>query len=182
MAGKSTFLKSLGISVYLAHAGFPVPARYMKISLLSGISTTINIPDDLNLGYSHFYSELIRIRKVAESIKKNHDMLIIFDELFRGTNVKDAHEGSLAIISAFAGIKTCFFAVSTHLMEIAEELRDKKSILFNYFEVENKNGMPEYKYKLKNGITDLRLGMHLIRQERIIETINEIGDSKRKPV
>ena len=174
MAGKSTFLKSLGIAVFLAHAGFPVPATSMKISLLSGLSTTINIPDDLNLGYSHFYSEVLRIKKVAEHIRDNGSMLVIFDELFRGTNVKDAFEGSVAVISEFSKLRSCFFAISTHLVEVAEHLSDHRNIKFRFFEVKNNDGMPEYTYQIKEGVTDTRLGMHIIRQEKILETIRSI--------
>ena len=175
MAGKSTFLKSLGIAVFLAHAGFPVPAASMRLSLLSGLSTTINIPDDLNLGYSHFYSEVLRIKKVAGHISENGNMLVIFDELFRGTNVKDAFEGSVAVISAFSELRNCFFAISTHLVEVAEHLSDHKNITFRYFEVITKDGMPEYTYRMKEGVTDTRLGMHIIRQEKILEIIRSVN-------
>ncbi len=57
-------------------------------------------------------------------MKSNRNMLVIFDELFRGTNVKDAMEGSLAVISAFLHVTSCFFAISTHIVEIAERLQD----------------------------------------------------------
>ncbi|MDR2036603.1 MAG: hypothetical protein LBQ60_01625 [Bacteroidales bacterium] len=179
MAGKSTFLKSIGIIAYLAHCGFPVPAKKVRISTLSGLSTTINIPDNLNLGYSHFYSEVLRIKKVAESMKSNRNMLVIFDELFRGTNVKDALEGSLAVISAFSQVKSCFFAISTHIVEIAERLTEKDNILFCFLEIKSENGMPVYTYKLKEGVTDTRLGMYIIQQEKIIETIHAITDKNQ---
>jgi len=61
MAGKSSFLKAFGIAVYLAHLGFPIPASRMKISQFDGLVSTINLSDDLNLGLSHFYSEVITI-------------------------------------------------------------------------------------------------------------------------
>jgi len=56
MAGKSTFMKSLGVALFLAHAGFPVPARRMEFSVFDGIYTTINLPDNLGMGASHFYA------------------------------------------------------------------------------------------------------------------------------
>ena len=180
MAGKSTFLKSFGIAVFLAHTGFPVPATSMKMSLLSGLSTTINIPDDLNLGYSHFYSEVLRIKNVAEQIKETGDMLVIFDELFRGTNVKDAFEGSVAVISAFSELRTCIFAISTHLIEVAEHLSDHKNITFRYFEVITKEGMPEYTYRMRDGVTDTRLGMHIIQQEKVLETIRSVNTQSQQ--
>src|SRR5690606_29557635 len=105
MAGKSTFLKSLGISVYLAHLGFPVPSKSMRTTVYQGLVTTINLSDHMDRGYSHFYSEVNRIKEVAQMINSRKRMFVIFDELFRGTNVKDAYDASLLIIDAFAQIK-----------------------------------------------------------------------------
>lgn len=173
MAGKSTFLKALGVAVYLAHTGFPVPAGKMKLSMMSGLCTTINISDNLNSGYSHFYAEVMRIKDVANKLKTNKNMLILFDELFRGTNVKDAYDGTLAIVSALARIKTSFFVISTHIIEVAKELKPE-NIQFGYFEILEENGHPKYSYKLREGVSDVRLGMYIIKNEGLIELINEI--------
>lgn len=175
MAGKSTFLKALGLSAYLAHIGFPVPASKMRLSALSGISTTINLADDLNLGYSHFYAEVKRIRNVAEMLESHPNMLVIFDELFRGTNVKDAYDGTLAIASAFSAVKSSFFVLSSHIVEVAETLEQKDGIQFGYFEVNAPTGDPSYTYRMKEGISDIRLGMHIIRKEGLIDFINKLS-------
>lgn len=175
MAGKSTFLKSLGISVLLAHAGFPVPAENMIISTLTGLYTTINIADSLNSGYSHFYSEVLRIKGVANELKHNK-ALVIFDELFRGTNVKDAYDGTLAVISAFTEVRNSFFAVSTHIVEAAYKLENISSIQFSHLEIVRKGNIPTYTYKLKGGITEDRLGMYILEQEDLIKTIKEINN------
>ncbi|MDR2953681.1 MAG: hypothetical protein LBV43_01200 [Prevotella sp.] len=178
MAGKSTFLKSLGLAVYLAHAGFPVPASYMKLSLLAGLCTTINISDNLSSGYSHYYAEVMRIKNVAEKLKENPNMLVIFDELFRGTNVKDAYDGTLAVVSAFAKLKSAFFVISTHIVEVTKGLDANDNIQFSYFEIIEKNGHPEYTYKLRQGVSDVRLGMYIINKEGLIELINNISNTK----
>ncbi|MDU1892283.1 MAG: hypothetical protein E6767_16485 [Dysgonomonas sp.] len=180
MAGKSTFLKALGVAVYLAHVGFPVPAKAMRMSLLSGLCTTINISDDLSSGYSHFYAEVMRIKNVAERLQTNPNMLVIFDELFRGTNVKDAFDGTLAVVSAFSQIKDSFFVISTHIVEVADELKSKDNIQFGYFEIKEENGHPAYTYKLKNGVSTDRLGMYIIRREGLIELINNINKVERQ--
>lgn len=174
MAGKSTLLKSLAIAVFLAHVGFPVPATQMNISSLSGISATINLTDDLSSGYSHFYAEVMRIKQVTMKLKERRNMLIIFDELFRGTNVKDAYDGTAAIIKAFSGIKEVFFVVSTHIVEVAEELDMIKNMRFNYLDIERKDGHPTYSYKVKEGISKDRLGLYIIEREGIIDLINEM--------
>ncbi|MCX2473459.1 hypothetical protein OQZ33_03855 [Pedobacter sp. MC2016-05] len=66
MAGKSSLLKSLGLTIYLSHLGFPVPAEEMKLSVLNGLVTTINLPDNINDGLSHYYTEVKRVKEVAE--------------------------------------------------------------------------------------------------------------------
>ena len=174
MAGKSALLKTLGIVAYLAHVGFPVPASKCRISILSGLFTTINLSDNISLGYSHFYAEVARIKMIAEKLKENSNMLIVFDELFRGTNIKDAHDGSLAIISAFSKINTCFFAISTHIIEVAENMNNLNynGICFKQMDVIEKDNAFEYTYQLIDGISDKRLGMHIIEKEKIIDIIN----------
>ena len=176
MAGKSTFLKALGISVYLAHVGFPVPARQFKMSLMSGLCTTINISDNIQSGHSHFYAEVLRIKQVAQQLKKNRNIMVIFDELFRGTNVKDAYDGTLAIVSAFAQIKSSFFVISTHIVEVTEELKVNNNINFRYFDIREEDGHPVYTYQLKEGMSSDRLGMYIIKKEGVIEMIHDVLD------
>lgn len=106
MAGKSTFLRSLSTAVYIAHMGFPVAASYMSFPVMDGIYTTINLPDNLGIGASHFYAEVLRVKKVAQELHAGKSLFIIFDELFRGTNVKDAHEATVAITNAFSKKRT----------------------------------------------------------------------------
>ena len=173
MAGKSTFLKAFGVAVYLAHMGFPVAAAFMRTGGFNGLFSTINIADDLNKGYSHFYSEVLRVKNVAEEINRTGNLIVIFDELFRGTNVKDAHDASLSIISAFAGVKGSVFLVSTHIMEVADQLRRSKNIRFGYFHTTIDGKTPVYSYRLHDGVTEERLGMLIIENEGIVEIINE---------
>lgn len=175
MAGKSTILKSLAIATFLAHVGFPVPASKMNFSLLTGISTTINIADDLSSGYSHFFAEVMRVKQVAEKLKEHKNMLIIFDELFRGTNVKDAYDGTEAVIKAFAKVKDSFFVVSSHIVEVADELKKLENVKFNYMNIEHRDGHPTYSYELKEGISNDRLGMYIIQKEGLIDLIESCG-------
>lgn len=174
MAGKSTLLKALATAVFLAHIGFPVPASSMDISVLSGLSTTINIADDLSSGYSHFYAEVMRVKSVALKLKEKKNMLVIFDELFRGTNVKDAYDGTSAVIRAFSNVHGAFFVVSTHIVEVADELKDIQNLKFNYMSIERVDGHPTYSYLMKDGISKDRLGLYIIEQEGVIDLINEI--------
>ncbi len=75
MAGKSTFLRSLSTAVYIAHMGFPVAAKNMEFSVMDGIYTTINLPDNLGIGASHFYAEVLRVKKVAAALSTGKSYL-----------------------------------------------------------------------------------------------------------
>jgi DNA mismatch repair protein MutS len=171
MAGKSSLLKSIGIAIYLSQVGFPVPAQHMVTSAFKGLITTINLADDVEQGHSHFYKEVLRVKQVAEKLNQSKDVFVIFDELFRGTNVKDAYDASLAIIAAFAEVKTCFFIVSTHIVEVAHELSSIENINFRHMETIFEDANPVNSYKLKEGITEERLGMWIVKNERILEII-----------
>ena len=177
MSGKSTFLKAFGLAVYMAHLGFPVAAASMRTGIFNGLFSTINIADDLNKGYSHFYSEVLRVKSVAEKINQTGNLVVIFDELFRGTNVKDAHDATLAIISAFARVRGSVFLVSSHIMEVADRLRTVANIRFGYFHTSIDGKTPVYNYRLREGVTEDRLGMLIIENEKIIEIISQAQKS-----
>jgi len=172
MAGKSTFLKAFGVAIYLAHIGFPVPAASMRTGVFNGILSTINISDDLSKGYSHFYSEVLRVKNVAEEINRTQHMVVIFDELFRGTNVKDAYDASLAVIAAFSKVKGSVFLLSSHILELTDQLAKLENICFGYFQTSIEGKTPIYSYRLHEGVTEERLGMLIIENERIVEIIH----------
>lgn len=174
MSGKSTFLKTVGLMVYLAHLGFPVPAKKLSLSLFDGLFTTINLTDNLNLGYSHFYSEVRRVKDLVIKINTEKKLFIIFDELFRGTNVKDAYDASLMIISSLAKIKNNLFFISTHILEVAENINTKDSIIFKCFESDLINEQPIYDFKIKEGVSKERIRLLIIKNENIIEILDEI--------
>lgn len=172
MAGKSTLMKSFGIAVYLAHMGFPVAAKAMHFRVQDGMYTSINVPDNISLGYSHFYAEVLRVKKVAIEVSRNKRLVIIFDELFKGTNVKDAFDATLAVTEALAEKKNCTFMVSTHIIEVGQELGKRcHNVIFEYLPTVMKGKMPTYTYKLEQGITSDKHGMIIINNEKILETI-----------
>lgn len=174
MAGKSTFMKSLGIAVYLAHMGFPVSAKDMRFSVRDGLYTSINVPDNLNLGYSHFYAEVLRVKKVAEEVAKGNALVVIFDELFKGTNVKDAYDATLAVTREFSTYHGSFFVISTHIIEVGDTLRTTcDNLQFSYLPTIMENNVPRYPYTLKAGITSDRHGMVIIENEKILEMMED---------
>lgn len=172
MAGKSTFMKSFGIAVYMAHMGFPVAAEKMTFSVCDGMFSSINISDDLQMGYSHFYAEVMRVKKVAEQVSSGKNLVVIFDELFKGTNVKDAYDATTAIVEAFSVNRNCSFIISTHIIEAGHTLKEKCSnFKFVFFPTIMHGTIPFYTYRLEDGISGDRHGMLIIRNEKIIETL-----------
>ncbi|WP_225874755.1 MutS-related protein [Pedobacter hiemivivus] len=171
MAGKSTFMKSFGISQYLAHMGFPVPARELEFSVKDGIYTSINVPDNLNMGYSHYYAEVLRVKKIALEVSESKNLIVIFDELFKGTNVKDAYDATLSVTEAFGENRNCSFIISTHIIEVGEELKRCKNLQFKYLPTIMNGVVPTYTYKLQTGITTDRHGMMIIENEKILDII-----------
>jgi DNA mismatch repair ATPase MutS len=169
MAGKSTFMKSFGIAIYLGHMGFPVAAEQMTFSIRDGIYSSINVPDNLALGLSHFYAEVLRVKKVAEEVSAGKDLVVIFDELFKGTNVKDAYDATLAVTEAFSQYRNCFFIISTHIIEVGETLRERcDNLQFAYLPTVMEGTVPRYTYKMVRGITTDRHGMMIIENEGIL--------------
>ncbi|WP_158994108.1 DNA mismatch repair protein [Mucilaginibacter sp. L196] len=176
MAGKSTFMKAFGINIYLAHMGFPVAASHMEFSVKEGIYSSINVPDNLDMGYSHFYAEVLRVKKVAEEVSKGKDLVIIFDELFKGTNVKDAYDATLAVTAAFSEYRNCLFIISTHIIEAGEVLKQQTNIQSLYLPTIMNGTIPTYTYKLQPGISSDRHGMMIIENEGILEIIRSAAN------
>lgn len=122
MAGKSTTLKALTLAVWLAHCGLPVPVKSMVCPLYEGIYTSINLPDSLRDGRSHFMAEVLRIKEVMQKALTGKRCLVVLDEMFRGTNAKDAFEASLAVNELLKRFSCCHFLISTHILEYAESI------------------------------------------------------------
>lgn len=174
MAGKSTYMKSFGIAVYLAHMGFPVPAESMEFSVKDGLFSSINVPDDLEHGYSHFYAEVLRVKTVAQAVDSGKNLVVIFDELFKGTNVKDAYEATLSITEAFCRHSNCIFIISTHIIEVGHALQNRSAnIRFLFMPTVMQGNIPTYTYRLKEGITADRQGMMIIENEKILDLIHQ---------
>jgi len=174
MAGKSTLMKSVGVAVYLAHMGFPVAAGQMKFSIKDGLFSSINLPDDINQGLSHFYAEVLRVKTVAGEVSRSKNLLVIFDELFKGTNVKDAFDATLAVTRALAEHDNCSFIISTHILEVAAELRKShQNIQFSFMPTIMDGKVPTYPYTLKEGVSADRHGMMIIENEGILDMLTQ---------
>lgn len=175
MAGKSTLIKAVGLSVYLAHLGMGVPADSMKLTLFEGMLSNINVADNITKGESYFYNEVQRIKETILRINDERKWLILIDELFKGTNIQDAMKCSLAVIEGLSNMKNGLFILSSHLYEIGEELKKISSISFKYFETELKDNKLLFSYTLKDGISKDRMGYLILQQEGVTTLLQQIG-------
>ena len=167
MSGKTTLLKSIGLSVYLAHLGLGVPADYMKLTYFEELISDINTRDNINRGYSYFFNEVRRVKNISSKISSNKRILVILDELFRGTNIKDAFDGTELVINGFTRWEKSLFILSSHLVELDKKIKKNPNIAFKYFDSQVINNKPHFNYILKNGVSKKRIGLLILENEEI---------------
>ena len=166
MSGKSTLLKAMSLCVYLAHTGLAVPASKAVMHFFSTISVAINLTDSIVSGYSHFMSEIITLKNVLTEAKTDARCFAVFDELFRGTNIEDALEISIATIKGLTHFPNSLFFISTHLhqLKVMEEIKTNK-ISTCFIDCKFTDNIPTFTYQLKEGWSDLKLGRILFEKE-----------------
>jgi len=175
MAGKSTFIKAVGVSAYLAHLGMGVPAKAMQLCVFAGLLSNINVADNIVKGESYFFNEVQRIKATVEKINDGKKWLILIDELFKGTNVQDAMKCSITVIEGLQKLQNAAFILSTHLYEIGDSLRPYPNIQFKYFETAVNNGQLVFNYKLLDGISNDRLGYLILQREGVVDMLENLG-------
>lgn len=174
MAGKSTFIRSVGTALFLAHIGMGVPAKEMKLSLFDGLLSNINVMDNIVKGESYFYNEVQRIKATVQKISDGRNWLILIDELFKGTNVQDAMKCSTTVIEGLLKMQNSVFILSTHLYEIGDSLRQYPNIIFNYFETIVEKDQLQFNYQLKEGISNDRLGYVILKNEGVVDMLQRL--------
>lgn len=174
MAGKSTLIKAVGLSIYLSHLGMGIPAASMKLSTFDGLSTNINIADDVTKGQSYFFKEVLRVKETIDKIKSGKRWMILVDELFKGTNIIDAMHCSIDVIDGFSKVKNALFVISTHLYEIAENLQHAENVTFKHMETVVDGDQFRFTYQLVDGISNERIGHRIMKQEGVIKMLREL--------
>lgn len=150
MAGKSTFLRTLGINMVLAYAGAPVCAAQMELSIFK-ILTYMRIKDSLNESTSTFKAELNRLKMILENVAIHQNAFVLIDEMLRGTNSKDKFLGSKAFIEKLitVGTPTLF---ATHDLQLSELKAVHETTVRNYhFDIQIDEGEMNFDYKIKQG-------------------------------
>ncbi|HVZ56923.1 MAG TPA: hypothetical protein VG870_09730 [Chitinophagaceae bacterium] len=174
MAGKSTLIKAVGSSVFLAHLGMGVPALRMRLTQFDGLLSNINVVDNIARGESFFFNEVQRIKNTIQKINDGRKWLVLIDELFKGTNVQDAMKCSTTVIRGLIKIRNSLFILSTHLYEIGEELRIYPNISFKYFETNVEDDQLVFSYQLRDGISNDRLGYVILKREKVVDMLENL--------
>lgn len=151
MAGKSTFLRTVGVNMLLAGCGAPVCAQQMKITPLD-IVTSIHTIDSLANNESYFYAELKRLKMIIDMLKRGQKVFIILDEILKGTNSRDKQSGSKALIEQLISLKAAGI-IATHDLSLGElEERFPDHVQNHCFEIIIEEDRLDYDYLLKRGI------------------------------
>jgi ABC-type multidrug transport system fused ATPase/permease subunit len=151
MAGKSTFLRTIGVNLCLAYAGGPVNATHMETSLFR-LFTCIRVTDSVTDGYSYFYAEVRRLRALLDTLEKPGQLPLFFliDEIFKGTNNRERLIGSRSFVRALAG-RNCVGSISTHDLELVKLEGEVPQVENWHFREEVVNGQLMFDYLLRPG-------------------------------
>ncbi|MFT5959281.1 MAG: hypothetical protein ACI8VJ_001038 [Polaribacter sp.] len=165
MAGKSTFLRTVSLSIVMANCGLPVCAtsfKYAPIKLITSMRTTDSLTED----ESYFYSELKRLKFIVDKIRET-DYFIILDEILKGTNSKDKAIGSKKFVEKLSSSKSTGI-IATHDVSLCE-LEDEFAAIKNYFfDAEVIDNELYFDYTLKEGICKNMNASFLLEKMEII--------------
>jgi DNA mismatch repair ATPase MutS len=162
MAGKSTFIRSVGINVVLAQAGAPVCARQFTLSRLA-VAASICILDSLQGGLSRFYAEILRLKTIDEMSKDSVPVLFLLDELLSGTNSHDRRVGTESFVRHLLA-QGAIGLITTHdlaLAKIAEDMADRAANF--HFSDQLEDGQLRFDYKLTPGTVQTTNALKLMR-------------------
>lgn len=150
MAGKSTFLRTVGVNLVLAYAGAPVAASSMNISLLS-IYTSMRISDSLKDHASYFYAELQRLKLIKDNLKQGIPAMVLLDEMLKGTNSNDKQQGSKAFIESLLPYNAlCVVATHDIVLGKLEEEYSRQIKNYSFESFLNQNHL-SFDYKIREG-------------------------------
>ena len=166
MAGKSTFLRTVGVNLCLAYAGAPVNAERLRISLFR-LFTCIKVSDSVQDGLSYFYAEVKRLKQLLSAAETEDDlpMMFLIDEIFRGTNNRERHIGSHAFIRALSSRKKALGLIATHDLEITKLAEEIPGIANFHFREEVGEGKMIFDYQLRPGPCPTTNALQIMRIE-----------------
>lgn len=160
MAGKTTFMRTLGINLILSNAGGVVLAESFKAFELN-IYTSLRTVDTVQEGISTFYAEINKMKAIMEN--SDDKSLVLIDEIFKGTNAKDRIYSAFEIIKKL-NEKKCNFIITTHDFELCEA----ENILNYHFDEEYVENKIYFDYKIKDGKSNKTNAIYLLKMAGVI--------------
>jgi MutS domain V len=166
MAGKSTFLRTVGLNLCLAYAGAPVNAERLQLSLFR-LFTCIKVSDSVQDGLSYFYAEVKRLRLLLSAVEEKGEVPVVFliDEIFRGTNNRERHIGSHAFIRALSSHRRALGLIATHDLELTRLAEEISGIANYHFCEEVGDGRMVFDYLLRDGPCPTTNALTIMRLE-----------------
>jgi Ca2+/Na+ antiporter len=167
MAGKSTFLRSIGVNLMLARAGFHVFAKefvFPEMKLYSSMRTS----DDLQDETSYFHAELLRLRFIVDAIERGEHVFIILDEILKGTNSKDKEEGSAKFLQKLNELQARGI-IATHDLSLTQLANVYTSVVNKYFDTEINGDDISFDYCIRNGVAKNMNASFLLRKMGLID-------------
>lgn len=165
MAGKSTFLRTVGVSICLAYAGAPVNAAHLELSLFR-LFTCIKVSDSVQDGLSYFYAEVKRLRALLAAASADDTLPVFFliDEIFRGTNSRERLIGSRSYILALSQ-STSVGLIATHDFELIKLADEIDGVANLHFREEVHDGRMVFDYRLRPGPCPTTNALTIMRLE-----------------
>lgn len=168
MAGKSTLLRMVGVNMVLAMAGSPVCAGTLSLVPVR-IASSVRTNDSLGDDESYFYAELKKLNRIISGLETDPPLFVIIDEMLKGTNSHDKHEGSAALIRRLTKLGASGL-VATHDVELGVlEKEYPEKIITRCFEVSTEGSQLKFDYILRPGISKSLNATFLMRQMGIID-------------
>ena len=163
MAGKSTFLRTVGLNIVLSRTGSVVCARALSLPPLE-VYTSMRTVDALHEDTSSFYAELKRLKYIIEATEAGRRVYFLLDEILKGTNSRDRHKGSRALIQQLIDARGAGI-IATHDLELGDiEARSNGTVENWRMEVEIEEGELMFDYTLKKGVTQSFNATELMRR------------------
>lgn len=167
MAGKSTFLRTIGVNIFLSYLGLPVCADNFEVSKVK-LFTSMRTSDNLAKNTSYFHAELLRLSVLNDELKANEKLFIILDEILKGTNSVDKEKGSRAFLEKIINYNVSGI-VATHDLSLGNlENEYPKNFINNCFEVDFNNDDIVFDYKLRKGVSSKMNAYFLMQKMKLI--------------
>lgn len=167
MAGKSTYLRTIGVNYLLACVGAPICCEKLKLHP-NQLITSLRTSDSLSDNESYFFAELKRLKRIIDLLNQGQQLFIILDEILKGTNSMDKQKGSFDLIRQFMQLKANGI-IATHDLLLGSLIKQFPEEIRNYcFEADIKDNELTFSYKLREGVAQNMNACFLMKKMGII--------------